>query len=307
VLHASTPTRDTVARAVGLILVGSAGIQTSSALSATLFDDVGAPVVSALRMVVAAAVLLAVFRPRLAGRTRFQWVGIVVYGVAMALMNLSLYAAIDRIPLGVAVTLDFLGPCAVALLGARHLREGLIALVALGGVALISIGPGGNFDALGYLFGLGAGVCFAVYTVFADRVGKSEGGLADLALSVTIAAVVTLPISVTHATAVSGTQWGLIALSAAIGVVVPYTVDTLAGRITSARVIGTLFAIDPAMGALLGWLVLGQAISATAIAGIVLVSAAGALVVWGAGRATPADDDAAAADTDDAVRATPAL
>jgi inner membrane transporter RhtA len=294
VLRTPGPPRKAVTRAAGLILLGSAGIQTSSAISATLFDSLGAPAVSALRMGMAAIVVLAVFRPRLGGRTRGQWTGIVVYGLAMALMNLSLYSAIGRIPLGVAVTLDFLGPCAVALLGSRHVKEGLGALVALGGVALISIGPGGYFDALGYLFGLAAGACFAVYTVFADKVGKSEGGLGDLALSVTVAAVVTLPITAGHVTHVTAPQWGLIAMSAVIGVVVPYSVDTLAGRITSARVIGTLFAIDPAMGALVGWLALGQAISSAAIAGIALVSVAGALVVWVAGRAErrPADHDA---------------
>ncbi|QAY62997.1 EamA family transporter [Xylanimonas allomyrinae] len=283
------PGRRAATRAAGLVLIGSAGIQTSSALSATLFDSLGSAPVSALRMAMAAVVLLAAFRPRLGGRTRPQWTGIVVYGAAMALMNLSLYAAIERIPLGVAVTLDFLGPCVVALLGSRRVREGLGALVALGGVALISAGPGGYFDLAGYLFGLGAGAAFAVYTICADTVGKSDAGLGDLALSVTVAAVVTLPVSLTHAAAVTSPQWGVLAVSAVVGVVVPYTVDTVAGRITSARVIGTLFAIDPAMGALLGWLLLGEALTPSATTGIVLVSAAGALVVWAAGRSDERD------------------
>lgn len=278
-------------RAAGLILVGSAGIQTSSSLSAKLFGDLGAPAVSGLRMALAAVVLLAVFRPPLRGRSRSAWAAVVVFGAAMALMNLSLYAAIERIPLGVAATLDFLGPCVVALLGSRHVTEGLCAVVALGGVALVSVGPGGYFDALGYLFGLLAGAGFAVYTLCADRVGTSPGGLGDLALSVTVAAVLTSPISLARVGDVRAPQWGVLAASAVVGVVVPYTVDTLAGRLTSARVIGTLFAIDPAMGALVGWLVLGQAVSARALAGIGLVCVAGALVVWVAGRrAVPGPD-----------------
>lgn len=285
--------RRSVLRAMGLIALGSLGIQTSSALSASLFADLGPFPVSSLRLVIAAAVLLAVFRPRLRGRSRAAWTGIVIYGVAMAAMNLSLYAAIDRIPLGVAVTLEFLGPCAVALIASRHVKEGLCAVAALVGVVLIS-GPGGYFDLVGYAFALSAAVFFALYTVFADRVGKADEGLSGLALSVAVAAVVALPWGVGHVVDVRAGQWGVLALSAVIGVVIPYSVDTLAARITSARVVGTLFSIDPAMGALVALVVLGQSIGPVAVVGVLVVSAAGALLVAISGR------DDAAAETDDA-------
>ncbi|WP_308169149.1 EamA family transporter [Cellulomonas hominis] len=270
--------RRRVLQAMGLIAVGSLGIQTSSALSASLFDSLGSAPVSSLRLVIAALVLLAVLRPRLRGRSRTAWAGVVVYGVAMAAMNLSLYAAIERIPLGVAVTLEFLGPCAVALLASRRVKEGLCAVAALVGVGLIS-GPGGYFDLAGYAFALSAAVFFALYTVFADKVGKADEGLSGLALSVCVAAVVALPFGVGHVGEVQPGQWGVLAVSAVIGVVIPYSVDTLAGRLTSARVVGTLFSIDPAMGALVALVVLGQSIGAAAVAGIVVVSVAGALLV----------------------------
>ncbi|MDO4239017.1 DMT family transporter [Micrococcus sp.] len=276
--------RSAVLKAAGLILVGSLGIQLSSAASAGMFDALGPAAVSSLRMVIAAVVLLVMFRPRLRGRTRQSWLGVVVYGVAMAAMNLSLYAAIERLPLGVAVTLDFLGPCAVALLASRHLQEGLCALLALGGVVLIA-GPSGYFDLIGYAFGLSAAFFFALYTVFAEKVGKDDDGLAGLALSVTVAAVASLPFGLPRLPDVTAPQWGMLTFSALIGVVLAYTVDTVAAAISSARVVGTLFSIDPVMGSLVGAVVMGEVISLSAWAGIVLVSVAGALLVWISGRA----------------------
>ena len=279
-----TPRGSTGTSAV-LVLFGSAGVQVSSSISATLFSTYGPIPVSCLRMVLAAIVLLVAVRPRLRGRDLRQWMAIVMYGVAMAAMNITLYLALERIPLGIAVTLEFLGPCAVALAASRKLREAACALLALTGVGLISLGPGSYFDALGYLFALMDAACFGLYTIFAAKVGKTGTGLDGLALSVTVAALLTLPVSIIHAPHVSGTHWWLLALSALLGVVLPYGVDTIAGRLTSARVVGTLFAIDPAMGALIGALLLGQTITITAIAGILIVSLSGALLVWAAGHA----------------------
>ena len=273
-------------RAALYVLLGSLGIQSSSALSATMFDSLGSPAVSSLRLVIAAVVLLLFLRPRLAGRSARQWGSVIGYGVAMAAMNLLLYKAIEHLPLGIAVTLDFLGPAIVALVLSRRLREALWAALALAGVILIA-GPGGYFDALGFAFGLGAGLCFALYTIFAEKVGKQDGdSISSLALSVSVAALVSLPIGVSQVPQVSAGQWGMLALSAVIGVAIPYAVDTLAARLTSARVIGTLFAIDPAMGTFIGWVALGQSLSVLALLGIGLVAVAGACVAWldGSGR-----------------------
>ena len=287
--------RRNVSKALVLIVIGSLGIQLSSAASAGMFDALGSGAVSALRMLIAAAVLCVLFRPRIRGRSRASWVGILVYGVAMAAMNFSLYAAIDRLPLGVAVTLDFLGPCAVALLGSRHLKEGLCAVLALAGVVLIA-GPSGYFDLAGYLFGLAAAFFFALYTVFAERVGKDEGGLSGLALSVVVAAVVSLPVGVPRFPEVTAPQWGMLTVSALLGVVLAYAVDTIAARISSARVVGTLFSMDPVIGSLVGTLLMGQIISLTGWIGILTVTVAGALLVWISGHPakhpTTADLDA---------------
>ncbi|MCH3974367.1 MULTISPECIES: EamA family transporter [Bifidobacterium] len=191
--------------------VRSAGVQVSSSLSTSLFGAYGPIAVSSLRMGIAAIILLAAVRPSLRGRDWRQWASIALYGAAMAAMNITLYLALSRIPLGIAVTLEFLGPCAVALASSRHWREAGCALLALAGVALISLGPGGYFDPLGYLFALLDAACFGLYTILAAKVGKSGNGIDGLALSVTVGALLTLPVSVIHAPHIAGPHWGLLA------------------------------------------------------------------------------------------------
>lgn len=281
-----SPNRRQVLAAAGLIVVGSAGIQVSSAISSTLFGAYGTLGVSGLRSAIAAIILLLLIRPGVRGRSRSEWIGIAVYGAAMALMTVSLYEAIQRIPLGVAVTLEFLGPCAVAFVASRRVREGLVALLALGGVALISVGPSGYFDLAGYLAGILAATCFGLYTLFAVRVGKRGSGLDGLALSVTVSAILTSPFALAHVGEVSIPHWGLLAVAAIVGVAVPYSVDTIAARLTSARVIGTLFAVDPAMGAFIGFLLLNETITPRAVVGVLFVMLAGAFLAWSAPRQT---------------------
>lgn len=271
-------------RAALFVLVGSIGVQSSSAISASMFASLGSPAVSSLRLVLAAVVLWLFLRPTLRGRNRANWSAIIFYGVVMAAMNLLLYKAIEHLPLGIAVTLDFLGPAVVALVFSRRLREAVWALLALAGVILIA-GPGGHFDAVGFAFGLGAGLCFALYTLLAEKVGKADdSSVSSLALSVSIAALVSLPFGIPKVAEVSAPQWGLLALSGVIGVAIPYLVDTLAARISSARVVGTLFAIDPAMGTLIGWLILGEQLSWLSLLGILCVALAGAGVTWFAAK-----------------------
>ncbi|WP_404289164.1 EamA family transporter [Glutamicibacter arilaitensis] len=271
-------------RAAFFVLLGSIGVQSSSAISASMFDALGSPAVSSLRLVFAAVVLLAFLRPTVRGHSRSAWSAIAFYGIVMAAMNLLLYKAIEYLPLGVAVTLDFLGPAVVALVFSRRIREAAWALLALGGVILIA-GPGGHFNMLGFAFGIGAGLCFAFYTLLAEKVGKADdSSVSSLALSVAIAALASLPFGLPKVTEVSGPQWGLLALSGVIGVAIPYFVDTLAARISSARVVGTLFAIDPAMGTLIGWLALGEQLGWLPLLGIACVALAGAGVTWFAAK-----------------------
>jgi len=285
---AHSAARRATVSAVLLVLIGSVGVQVSSAVALGLFDRIGVFGTSGVRLAIAAVILVIIFRPALRGRSRADWIGIVLYGVAMAAMNLLLYLAIDRVPIGVATTLDFLGPCVVALCASRRLREGGLALLALAGVGLIA-GFGGPFDGLGLIFAALGGAAFGLYTLLAARVGKSVGGLSDMTLSVVVAAALLLPFSIPAVPAAEPRDWGLLVSSALLGVALAFVVDTMAGRLTSARVIGVLFAFDPVVGTIIGALWLGQSLTLTAVIGIALVVIAGAGIVWSAGQRKLAD------------------
>jgi inner membrane transporter RhtA len=266
------------------VIGGSLSIQLSAALASGLFVTLGTLGVSGLRMAIAAVVLLAIFRPRLGGRSRTAWIGIVFYGVTMAAMNVLFYNAVAHLPLGIAVTLEFLGPLAVAVFATRVRWELLLPVVTLIGVALVS-NPSGGMTWIGLVFGLGAAVAFGGYTVLAGRVGDSSDGLDGLTLSVAVGAIVLAPFSIEALPRVDGQAWLILAASGLIGVALAFSLDFIAVRLTSPRLVGTLFSIDPVMGAVIGAIVLGQVLTASVIVGIVLVVVSGAVVIWLAGRA----------------------
>lgn len=271
-----------------LVLIGSIGTQAAAVLVTDMLPTVGAPGVSGLRMAAAAVIMVLLFRPRLTGMTRARAINIVVYGVAIGLMNVMLYQAIARLPQGVAVTIDFLGPCVVSFLGLTMWRSRLWAIAAFAGVALIAQ-PSNDLDVVGVAFAA-VGAAFGTYTLFAARMGSTEGGgMPDLALSVVVAALVLAPFSVSAAPHVHGSMWGTIVLSGFIGAVVPFVMDTIAAGIVSAAVVGTLFALDPVIGAFLGWAFSGDQITWSMAVGIVLIAAAGAIITWrGASEASAA-------------------
>jgi inner membrane transporter RhtA len=273
-----------------LILGASLCIQLSAAIAKGLFDTVGTVGTSGLRMAIAALVLLVLTRPVLRGRPRQEWAGIVLYGVAMAAMNVFFYNAVANLPLGIAVTLEFLGPFFVAFFGTRTRWESVFPLAALAGVALISDSTGG-MTAAGLAWGLSAAVAFGGYTVFAGYVGRVSSGFSGLALSVTVGALLLAPFSVAAAPRVSGIGgWLFLAASGIIGVAIAFSFTYTATRLTSPRVTGTLQAVDPAMGALIGALVLDERFTAAVGLGIALVVVSGAAVTWlaGAQREEPA-------------------
>lgn len=270
-------------RPVILVLIGSLGIQSSAVISSTLFPQLGTVAVSTFRLAVGAVLLFALFRPSLKSMTRQRWVNAGLYGAAMAAMNQFYFAAVARIPLGVAVTLDFLGPCVVSFIGLRGGRGRIWAVAAFIGVALIA-GPSSDLDPAGIVFGLLAGACFAAYTVFAERVGKAEGGLGDLAVSVTVAAILTLPLAASKLVSVTANAWAVLTIAAVVGVVIPYIADTLAARFSSAHVVGTLFAFDPVVGSLLGWAFAGDVLTPPIVTGIILVTVSGAVITYRSAR-----------------------
>ncbi|MFI6979236.1 EamA family transporter [Embleya sp. NPDC050154] len=273
-----------------LVLVSCLGVQTSAALSSGLFGALSVPAVAGLRQATAALVLCVLVRPRVRGRGRGEWAGILAYGSAMAGMNVAFYGAVDRLPLGVAAALLFLGPFAVAVSSVRTRRDALFPLVGLVGVVLVTR-PGGSVEWLGIGFGLLSALALALYTVFAQRVGRADAGLHGLGLSVAVSAVL-LPFSGPAVPRVEAGQWVLVGLSGVLGVALAFTLDFTAVRLAGATVVAVLFALDPVVGTLVGVIALGEGLPPSALAGITLIVASGAAVTWRAGTPPSADGNA---------------
>ncbi|HEY4333750.1 MAG TPA: EamA family transporter [Ilumatobacteraceae bacterium] len=267
----AVPARGGASRGVVYILGGVSSLQFGAALAATLFSRVGPIAVVMLRLTVAAIVLTAIHRPTLRGRGRRTIAIPVCLGLVMAVMNLSLYEAIDRLPLGVAITLEFLGPVAVALASSRRWIDACLALTAAGGVALLT---GGVHDVsvVGVLFALTAAACWSLYIVLNRSLGaqQQDGGLAIAAL---VAAFALLPLALARVG--SGIfHPRVLLIGVAVGVlcsVVPYTTDMAALKRLPVGLFSVMMSIHPATAALAGFVVLGQSLSLAQTAGIGLV------------------------------------
>ncbi len=256
-------------------------VQFGAAVAVTLMPRAGAAGVVTLRLVAAALVLLLICRPKLRGHSRADWGTVVAFGVAMAGMNGLFYQAVDRIPLGVAVTLEVLGPLALSVFASRRLVNALWATLALAGVALLGGGGFGGIDLVGVAYALGAGACWAVYILFSARTGRRFPQADGLALAMAVAAVLFLPIGIAQAgaTLVVPSTMALGAAVALLSSVLPYTLELLALRRLPASTFAILMSLEPAIAATAGFLVLGQALSwfqAVAI-GLVIGASMGAV------------------------------
>jgi inner membrane transporter RhtA len=263
--------------AVGSIL----SVQSGAALATTLFDQAGPLGTVFLRSLFGALALLALargsFRPL---RGRRLW-DVVLFGVALAGVNLCFYAALDRLPLGVAVTLEFVGPLGVAVFGSRRRRDMVWALLAAAGILLLSDGGGGGIDPLGAALALTAGGFWAVYILQSARVGSSYPGLGGLAVAASISALIVAPFGIaqgggellTPSTLAVGLAVGL--LSSAI----PFSLELEALRRLPNSVFGVLMSLEPAVAAAVGFIALSQDLALAELVGIalVVVASAGAL------------------------------
>ncbi|WP_020121780.1 DMT family transporter [Streptomyces canus] len=261
---------------VGLVLAGGVSVQFGAALAVTLMPRAGALGVVALRLLVAAVVLLVVCRPRLRGHSRTDWGTVVAFGLTLAAMNGLFYQAVDRISLGAAVTLEFLGPLALSVLASRRAVNTVWAGLALAGVFLLGGGDFGDLDPAGVLFALGAGAMWASYIVFSARTGRRFPQADGLALAMAIGALAFLPLGIAE----SGTRLldpvtvGLGAAVALMSSVLPYTLELLALRSLPASTFAILMSLEPAMAALAGFLILDQSLSPLQALAVALVIAA---------------------------------
>jgi len=261
-----------------LVLAAITSVQFGSAVARTLFDDLGAAGVTLLRLAIA-AVLIAIFaRPRLRGWSAAAWRAAALLGLVMAGMNLIFYLSLRTVPLGIAVTVEFLGPLLLALAQTRRLLDLLWALLAAAGVVLLGTAGGGSAPIGGLALAFVAGLCWAGYIVFSARLGGLVPGTGGLAVSLAVAALLVLPFGAAGASAVLHHPALLIGGTAValLSSVVSYGLEINALRRIPTRVFGILMSLEPAAAAIAGLLVLGQRLDAVEVVALVLVTLASA-------------------------------
>jgi inner membrane transporter RhtA len=266
---------------MALVLGSIVSVQSGAAAATTLFVHVGPAGAVLLRTLFAALALIAVWRPKLRGHSRREWRLVAGLGIALAGMNLTFYAGLDRIPLGIAVTFEFVGPLGVAIVGSRRPADLAWVALAAAGIALLAPGVGGSLDALGVAFAVLAGAFWAAYILLTARVGRAFERGDGLALAMSISTLALIPGGI-----VGGggnlLDPGVLAVGIAVAVLssaIPYSLELEALRRLPESTFGVLMSLEPAVAALAGLAFLGQSLSAREVAaiGLVVVASAGAL------------------------------
>ena len=267
-----------------LVLGAVASVQFGAALAKSLFDEIGAGGTVLLRVASAAVMLGLIWRPRVAGHGPGELLLAGLFGLSLAGMNLAFYEALARIPLGIAVTFEFVGPLGVAVFASRRARDLLWVVLAAAGILLLSDFGGARLDGLGVALALVAGCCWAAYILLNTRVGRLFPGGGGLALAMVVAAVPLAPVGIAEAGTDLLVPW-ILGVGAAVGLLssaIPYTLELEALRRLPAGVFGVLMSLEPAMAALAGLVVLGESLAAREVVAIMLVVAASAGAAHGA-------------------------
>lgn len=262
-----------------LVLGAIASVQFGSAFADKLFDRAGPAGVVLMRLAFSATILAIVVRPRLRGHSRRDLVAVVVFGFVLAGMNWSFYEALRVLPLGVAVTVEFVGPLTVAIAGSRKATDIVWAVLAAGGVALLAGNAfNGALSVPGLLLALLAGTCWAGYIIASQRAGSVFPGLEALSIALCVGTLLVLPAGLVEgggALLQPGVLFGGL-LVALLSSLIPYSLEITALRSLAAKVFGLLMSLEPAMAALAGVIVLGQPLQVRTVLAIVLVVGASA-------------------------------
>jgi inner membrane transporter RhtA len=268
-------------RGAALLTLGSiVSVQAGAALATTLFEEIGASGAVLLRALFGALVLLALTR----GRPLRQWPhrDVVLLGVSVAIVNLLFYAALDRLPLGITVTLEFVGPLGVAVFGSRRWRDLAWVALAAAGIVLLSEGTGGkSIDPLGVALALGAGLFWAAYILQSARVGRLGPGMGGATMAAVISTVLVAPFGLAD----GGGELldpSILAVGAAIGILstaIPYVAEMEALRRLPRAVFGVMMSLEPAVAAAIGFVALSQGLTSVEVVaiGLVVIASAGAL------------------------------
>lgn len=262
-----------------LLVVGAAvSVQIGAAVAKSLFDTLGPPGVVFLRLLFGSAALWVIARPELRGRPRADLRLLAVLGVLLVTMNLLFYASLDRLPLGIAVTVEFLGPLGLAVIGSRRLLDLVWVALAAGGVALLADGGGEQVTAVGILFALGAGVMWALFILVGTRVGQTFDGPTALAPALLLGAALAAPWGIASA---GGNLGDAQLVGAAVGVgllssALPWSLELESMRRLPPAALGVVVSIEPAVAALAGFLFLDERLRLRAWLAIAMVIAASA-------------------------------
>lgn len=259
-----------------MVLGGVVSVQFGGALAAKLIQQLGAAGTVSLRLALAVPILLLIARPSLRNRTKKDLLAVIAFGTVLGLMNLSFYLSLERLPLGVAVTIEFIGPLGLAAAMSRKRRDLFAVAGAALGVVLVNGHELGKVDCLGVGFAGLAGAFWAGYILLSAETGRRFAQLDGLALSMIVSTLITAPIGLITA----GSEllhWHSLAIGLAIAIlssVLPYSLETLALRRMKPVVFGILMSIEPAVGATAGFLILSQRLAVIQLAGMACVVAA---------------------------------
>jgi len=266
----------TPAPSPALVIGAIASVQFGSAIATTVFHRIGPGGAVWLRLLFGTFILIPLWRPRIRGRTRRELLLACLFGLVLAAMNFSFYSALHRIPLGVAVTFEFVGPLCVALAGSRRALDLVWVALALAGILALTRGGVHHLNGVGVGLALLAGSFWACYILVNARVGRAFEGGTGLTLAMCVGSVVMIPIGIAQ----GGSHLlepHVLLIGAAVGLLssaIPYSFENEALRRIDPAVFGVLMSIEPAMAALAGFLLLGQGLGARALLGIGLVVAA---------------------------------
>ncbi|WP_232211516.1 MULTISPECIES: EamA family transporter [Nocardioides] len=263
-------------RAVWLVVIGIVSVQAGAAIAKDLFGTISPTSMVFLRLVTSTLVLLAIARPSWRGRSRADWLVVAAFGASLGLMNWAIYQSFARIPLGIAVTIEFIGPLTLAVLGSRRARDLIWVVLAAAGVALLGFEPA-DLDPVGVAFALLAGSAWAAYILLSAQTGQRWPGFDGLAIASAFATLLlTAPAIVSGGTALLDPRVLLIgALVGVLSSVIPYSCELVALRSLAPSVFGILMSLEPAAAALAAIVVLQELLAPTqwlAVACVVVAS-----------------------------------